>query len=66
MHFRKVSYCAFLFALSFVIACGGGRKEESTSTPSKPAATGANAYDPSKATATIPGKSRLMEQNRIL
>ena len=57
MHLRKLSYCALLLALSFVIACGGGSKEESTSTPAKPAApTGANAYDASKATASIAGK----------
>jgi hypothetical protein len=57
MHLRKLSYCALLLALSLVIACGGGSKEETSSTPSKPAApTGGNAYDASKSTGSITGK----------
>jgi hypothetical protein len=60
MHLRKLSYCALLVLIAFAIACGGKKEEakDETATPSaaKPAATGGNAYDPSKATATITEK----------
>lgn len=59
MHFRKVSYCAFLLALVLAIGCGGKKEEAdetATGSASKPAATAANAFDSSKATATITGK----------
>ncbi|PWT94164.1 MAG: hypothetical protein C5B54_00450 [Acidobacteria bacterium] len=61
MLYRKLCYYALLLTVLFVIACGGGQEESSTPTPApaaKPAAPsgGGNAYDASKATATITGK----------
>ncbi|HEY7161672.1 MAG TPA: carboxypeptidase regulatory-like domain-containing protein [Acidobacteriota bacterium] len=61
MYLRKLSYCAMLLALLFVVACGGSKEESSssTSTPAKPAApSGGNAYDPAKSTASITGKAK--------
>lgn len=58
MLLRRIWYCALAIGLLFVIACGGGNEPStspSTSAP-KPAAPSANAYDPSKATASIGGK----------
>jgi hypothetical protein len=57
MHLRKLAYCALLLALTFVIACGGGSKEQTTTTTPAPTAAPAasNAYDPSKATASVSG-----------
>ncbi len=61
MQFRKLSYCALFVALLFVVACGGGEKAaDETAAPapsaSAPAGGGGNAYDSSKATATVSGK----------
>ncbi len=61
MHLRKLSYCALFLVLALVlVACGGKKEEASDDTAStgtaKPAATAANAFDSSKATATVTGK----------
>jgi plastocyanin len=61
MALRKFCYCAMFLSLLFVFACGGG-KEESAPTPaaSAPSApAGGNAFDASKATATVSGKITL-------
>jgi Carboxypeptidase regulatory-like domain len=58
MHLRKLSYCVFLLLLALAIGCGKKESTDETATSSAPkaAATGGNAYDASKATATITGK----------
>jgi hypothetical protein len=58
MQLRRLSYFALAIGLLFVIACGGGKEESTTTAPAagpKPAAS-ANAYDPAKATASVTGK----------
>lgn len=60
MHLRKLCYCACLLVLALTIACGGKKEEAdetATTSAAKPAAAAANAYDPSKATATVTGKA---------
>jgi carboxypeptidase family protein len=62
MHYRKLMYFALLIATVAIFACGGGEEKSSSSgtpsaTPAAPA--GGNAYDASKATATISGKVTL-------
>lgn len=63
MSLKKLSYYALFFALAVVVACGG---KEETSAPAPPAAPKAptaaatsNAFDASKATATISGAAML-------
>jgi Carboxypeptidase regulatory-like domain len=58
MQYKKLSYYVLLFIALTVYACGGG--EEKTSTTPAPSTTapsgGGNAFDASKATATVTGK----------
>ena len=59
MQYKKLSYYALLLTIAvLVIACGGGddKKSSSTGTPAPSAAPSGNAYDASKATATVNGK----------
>ena len=59
MQYKKLSYSALLLIAITVFACGGG-EQKSTPAPSTPAPSAAapsgNAFDASKATATVSGK----------
>jgi len=61
MQYKKFSYYALLILAVAIFACGGGEEKSSTSgtTPAPAAPTGGNAYDASKATASINGKVAL-------
>src|SRR4051794_15224527 len=59
MLLRKLLYCAMAFGLLFVVACGGSKEDEGSSTPAPaaaPAASSGNAYDAAKSTASVGGK----------
>jgi len=60
MQYKKVSYYALLIGALTIFACGGGEEKPSSSgttpAPAPAAPSGGNAYDASKATATINGK----------
>jgi hypothetical protein len=62
MQYKKLSYYALALIVLTIIACGGG-EEKSTTSGSAPAPaaapSGGNAFDASKATATVSGKVTL-------
>src|SRR4029078_5662072 len=62
MQYKKLSYYALGLIVLTIIACGGGEEKSTTSrsAPAPPAApSGGNAFDASRATATVTGKVTL-------
>ena len=61
MQYKKLSYYALVLVVLTFIACGGGEEKSSSSgsAPAPAAPSGGNAFDSSKATATLSGKVTL-------
>lgn len=63
MQYKKLSYFALLLIAVTIYACGGGEEKPATTSPGTPApsasAPSGNAFDSSKATATVTGKVTL-------
>lgn len=59
MQYKKLSYYALLLIAVGIFACGGGEEKQTTTgtTPAPTAAPAGNAFDTSKATATVNGKA---------